>query len=118
MSKLSGSHLYIPKSSDNPYKAWQYDLMTVEEIFRSIRWYRFSLRSWHPNTRKWSEEARCGSRESAYQIMKALEPRHRDCFYVIVLMSLRGKDGREKPVVFSPSESYILSIIGKNEVRE
>jgi acyl transferase domain-containing protein len=71
-------------------------------------WYEYSLRALLPDGR-WYEIARCKSRESAYQILRALaksDPTH----FVIVHCTLAGKDGREKAVYCFPgSEQQILS---------
>lgn len=97
---------YAPYADENP---WRLDtFMNVDEWKEVTRWYDHSLRSLMPDGR-WYEYARCKSRDSAYQIMKALAARPGHGYYVIVQCTLVGKDGREKAVVFSGgSEQTIL----------
>ena len=97
-SSLHQTH-YAPKDENNP---WRVDTwMNTAEWKEVSRWYPFSLRSLLPDGR-WYEQARCKSRDSAYEAMKALaETRQRTTYFVIVQCTLVGNDGREKAVVFS-----------------
>ena len=98
---------YAPYDEKNPWKLDSF--LNADEWKEVSRWYSHSLRQLLPDGR-WYEYARCGSRDKAYQIMKALaaRPGHPE-YYVIVQCTLVGKDGREKAVVFSGgSEQMIL----------
>ena len=97
---------FAPKAEDNP---WRVDtFMNTDEWKEVSRWYPFSLRSLMPDGR-WYEQARCKSRDNAYQIMRALAGRPGHGYYVIVQCTLVGNDGREKAVVFSGgSEQTIM----------
>jgi hypothetical protein len=58
---------------------------------------------------RWFEESRSKSRDSAYQIMRALAVANPRRLFVLVQCTLVGKDGREKAVVCFPgSETSIL----------
>lgn len=83
--------------------------MNTAEWKEVSRWYPFSLRSLLPDGH-WYEQARCKSRDNAYEIMKALAETHQwRTYFVIVQCTLVGNDGREKAVVFSGgSEQTIL----------
>jgi len=98
---------YAPKADDNPWRVATF--MNTDEWKEVSRWYPFSLRSLMPDGR-WFEQARCKSRDSAYEIMRALSiARPRD-YFIIVQCTLVGNDGREKAVVVSGgSEQMILS---------
>lgn len=97
---------FAPKADDNP---WRVDtFMNTDEWKEVSRWYPFSLRSLMPDGR-WYEQARCKSRDNAYQIMRALAGSRRLDYFVIVQCTLVGNDGREKAVVCFPgSEQTIL----------
>jgi hypothetical protein len=98
---------YAPRDEKNPWGILD-TFMTVDEWKEVSRWYPFSLRSLMPDGR-WFEESRSKSRESAYQIMRALAAANPRRLFVIVQCTLVGKDGREKAVVCFPgSETSIL----------
>lgn len=97
--------LYIPRSNDNPYRPWEYQLITTEELMALLPFYKFSLRVWNGINKEWSELGRHGSREHAYQIMQALKAQNKSSYYVIVKCMRMGKEGREKPVVWSQGRS-------------
>jgi len=98
---------YPPRDDKNP---WRLDTwMNADEWKEVSRWYDHSLRSLMPDGR-WYEIARCKSRESAFQILRALAKSDPRAIFVIVHCSLVGKDGREKAVYCFPgSEQMILS---------
>lgn len=83
-------------AEDNP---WRTDTwMNAAEWKEVSRWYPFSLRSLMPDGR-WYEQARCKSRDNAYEIMKVLAgSRQRMTYFVIVQCTLVGNDSREKAV--------------------
>ena len=97
---------FAPKAEGNP---WRVDtFMNTDEWKEVSRWYPFSLRSLMPDGR-WYEQARCKSRDNAYQIMKVLAARPGRSYFVIVQCTLVGNDGREKAVVFAGgSEQTVL----------
>jgi len=66
--------------------------MTAEEWKEVSRWYDHSLRSLMLDGR-WYEHARCPSRESAYQMVRALTAQHPHDLSVIVHCTLVGKMG-------------------------
>ncbi len=90
---------YAPYDEHNPWKLDTF--MTPEEWKEVSRWYDYSLRSLMPDGR-WYEHARCKSRESAYQILRALAACNPHDLYVIIHCTLVGKDGREKAVYCFP----------------
>ena len=95
--------LYLPRGEDNPYRI-HLDLMTTQEWLAMLPWYSFSLRSLGTLTGKWYERARFRSRDDAYQMMRA-SPTFE---YMVVVQMLRmGKEGREKPILFSPAQAQI-----------
>jgi hypothetical protein len=97
---------YAPYDEKNPWKLDTF--MNADEWKEVSRWYDHSLRSLMPDGR-WYEHARCKSRDSAYEIMKALAARPGHGYYVIIHCTLVGKDGREKAVAFAGgSEQTIL----------
>jgi hypothetical protein len=97
---------YAPYAGENP---WRLDTwMNTDEWKEVSRWYPFSLRSLMPDGR-WFEQSRSKTRESAYQIMKALVVTRPRDYFVIVQCTLVGNDGREKAVVCFPgSENSLL----------
>lgn len=99
--------LYLPKGTDNPFRATNFEYMTTEELLALLPFYNYSLRGFIEVDARWTEEARCMNREDAYQMMKALKSRFPGRYYVIVQMLRLGKEGREKPVVFSDSRSSV-----------
>jgi len=103
---MSDQALYAPKAENNP---WRVDTwMNTDEWKEVSRWYPFSLRSLMPDGR-WLEQARCKSRDGAYQIMKALSAARPRDYFVIVQCTLVGNDGREKAIVCFPgSETSLL----------
>ena len=98
---------YAPYDDKNP---WRLDTwMHADEWKEVSRWYDHSLRSLMPDGR-WSECARCKSRESAYQMVCALAAREPHGLFVIIHCTLTGRDGREKAVYCFPgSEQTILA---------
>lgn len=99
--------LYAPRADDNP---WRVDLdlwNTTDEWKEFSRWYPFSLRSLMPDGR-WYEHSRSRSRDSAYQLMKALAATRPRDYFVIVQCTLIGKEGRERAVVFSGGSEQTL----------
>src|SRR5437660_10583739 len=103
---MAGQVQYAPKADDNP---WHVDtLMNADEWKEVSRWYPFSLRSLMPDGR-WYEQSRSKTRDSAYEIMKALAITRPRVYFVIVQCTLVGNDGREKAVVCFPgSETSLL----------
>ncbi len=92
--------MYAPRDEKNPWgilDTW----MNADEWKEVSRWYPFSLRSLMPEVR-WFEQARCKSRDSAYEIMKALAAARLRDYFVIVQRTLVGNGDREKAVVCFP----------------
>jgi hypothetical protein len=98
--------LYAPKAEDNPWRLD--DMKTLEERLQISLWYPFSVPSLIFDGR-WYENCRCSNRNDAYTIMKALaksEASFLHC-YIVVQFFRYGKEGREKAILFSPSENTI-----------
>lgn len=102
---MSKQVLYAPKAEDNPWRIETW--MNTDECKEVSRWYPFSLRSLMPDGR-WFEQSRSKTRESAYQIMKALVVTRPRDYFVIVQCTLVGNDGREKAVVCFPGNETSL----------
>jgi hypothetical protein len=82
-------------------------MKTTEEWLQIALWYPFSIRSLIERDRRWLEVAICSSRDNAYHVMKALERSHPDVYYVVVQKLRKGSEGREKAVLFAPSQRRV-----------
>ena len=98
--------LYLPRGEDNPYRI-HLDLMTTQEWLAMLPWYSFSLRVLLPLTGEWYEIARFRSRDHAYQMMRMMRASPTFEYMVVVQMLRVGKEGREKPILFSPAQAQI-----------
>jgi hypothetical protein len=97
--------MYAPKSDDNPYRLD--DMKTTEERLQIALWYPFSVRVLIELDGRWLEKAICSSRDNAYHVMKALAAQAPRSYYVVVQTMRLGKEGREKPILFSPGENAV-----------
>jgi hypothetical protein len=112
---------WSPRADDNPYHVRS--MLTNEEWLEISRWYPFSVRvlvvlkSGERTSAQWHEEARTSTWDKAKEIMQALvtASRGKDHLqgYVVMQCDRRGKEGREKPVLWSPSESSVLAALRK-----
>ena len=101
--------LWSPRDSKNPFLVES--LLTHEDWREIARWYPFSVRALLSQERevRWQEQARTRSWEQAKEAMTTLAHIHREHFHCWVVMKceLRGKEGREKPVLWYPSQSSV-----------
>ncbi len=106
---------WAPRADNNPYRAW--GMTTAQEWKEISRWYPFSVRVYvtttdHP---EWHEQARCSTWEKAREIMQLLGKAHeRDAHlpaWVVMKCSLVGKEGREKPILWYPSQGSVLAAL-------
>ena len=77
-------------------------------------WYPYSVRSLKYDGR-WYEVARCSNHDSAHHILKGLSLAHYsplNCYVVVQCIRL-GKEGREKAVLFLPSERRIKAVLAE-----
>jgi hypothetical protein len=56
---------------------------------------------------RWIEEAICSSRDHAYHVMRALSRANPDHYYIVVQTFRKGSEGREKAILFAPSENAV-----------
>ena len=103
--------LYVPKADDNPWRVL--DMKTTEERSQISLWYPFSVRSLIELDGRWLENAICSSRDNAYYVMKALSAKNYDSFYIVVQHFRYGKEGREKVILFAPSEIHVKHALAK-----
>ncbi len=103
--------LYAPKADDNPWRVD--DMKTTEERLQIALWYPFSVRSLIEIDGRWFEDAICSNRDKAYHVMKALSAQNRDDYYIVVQCLRLGKEGREKVILFAPSESQVKHALAK-----
>lgn len=108
---MSDQALYAPKADNNPWRVT--DMKTTEERLQIALWYPFSVRSLIQLDGRWFEEAICSNRDKAYHIMKALSAQNRDDCYTVVQHFRYGKEGREKVILFAPSESQVKHALAK-----
>ncbi len=107
---------WSPRDEHNPFRIWT--MMTSEEWLEVTRWYPFSVRVMvvlRGNDAEWHEEARASTWEKAKQIMQKLgqsmEGEKRIKGFVVMKCERRGKEGRERPVLWYPSEGIVRSRI-------
>lgn len=104
---MTETEQWSPRDDRNPYRVW--DLLTTEEWRRISRWYPFSVRVLATTVKpEWHERARCETWDQAREIMqllgKANEDKAHQPAWVVMKCSLVGKEGRERPVLWYPSE--------------
>jgi hypothetical protein len=102
---MNTPQMYAPKAEDNPWRV--NDMKTAEEWLQIALWYPFSVRSLIELDGRWLEVAICSSRDNAYHVMKSLEHSHPDVYYIVVQKLRKGSEGREKAVLFAPSERRV-----------
>jgi hypothetical protein len=103
---------WSPRDEKNPFRVWT--MMISEEWLEVTRWYPFSVRVLvvlRGNDAEWHEEARCKTWEKAKQIMQVLARSREGHVQTFVVMKCerRGKEGRERPVLWYPSEGIVRS---------
>ncbi len=100
---------WSPRDEKNPFRIWT--MMTSEEWLEVTRWYPFSVRvlvALRGNDAEWHEEARASTWEKAKEIMQALGSTS-EWTLVVMKCERRGKEGRERPVLWYPSEGIVRS---------
>ncbi len=102
---------YAPKDENNPWRVD--DMKTTGERLQIVLWYPFSVRSLIQIDGRWFEEAICSNRDKAYHVMKALSSQNWDHFYIVVQHFRYGKEGREKVILFAPSEIQVKQALAK-----
>lgn len=98
---------WSPRDDTNPYGIHTWT--TNEEWLEITRWYPFSVRLLLKGIHTgWFEQARVNSWDNAKEIMQSLHKTHG---YTLVVMKCerRGKEGRERPVLWAPSEGIVRS---------
>lgn len=109
---------WSPKDEKNPYRVWS--MMIAEEWLEITRWYPFSVRALivlgqnnASRSVEWHEQARTGTWEKAKEIMRTLgaarEGEAHVQGFVVMKCERRGKEGRERPVLWYPSQGELLS---------
>lgn len=110
---MSKTEQWSPRDDRNPYRVW--DLLTVEEWRQISRWYPFSMRVLATTSKpEWRERARCETWDQAREIMQLLAQANKKTYlpaWVVMKCSLVGKEGRERPVLWYPSQGSALAAI-------
>jgi ribosomal protein L39E len=114
---------WAPRAYDNPYRVW--GMTTAEEWKQISRWYPFSVRVLVTTTNRpeWREQARCSTWQQAREVMQLLGKAHeKDAHlpaWVVMKCELRGKDGRERPVLWYPAQGSVLyTLRSTGKIRE
>jgi hypothetical protein len=101
--------LWSPRDPENPFRIACYTL--TDEAWREIaRWYPFSVRLLiQSDGAIWQEQARTRSWDQAKEAMNTLAQLHPEpsASWVVMKCELRGKEGREKPVLWYPGQSSV-----------
>lgn len=103
--------LWSPHDGNNPFRVES--PLSNEEWREIARWYPFSLRAlaiMHGEDAMWHEEARTRTWEQAKEAMQTLAEakRHKGWLaWVVMKCELRGKEGREKPVLWYPGPGSV-----------
>jgi hypothetical protein len=101
--------LWSPRDPENPFRIDCRSL--TDEAWREIaRWYPFSVRVFiQSDTAPWQEQARTHSWDQAKEAMNTLAQLHHESsgYWVVMKCELRGKEGREKPVLWYPGQSSV-----------
>ena len=99
---------WSPRDEANPFRVLSFK--TNEEWLEISRWYPFSVRVLVTTTAipQWHEQARTATWDQAQEIIKAMGHSHHDTrwlpAWVVMKCERRGKEGREHPVLWYPSE--------------
>lgn len=115
---MSEQESWSPRDPKNPYRDTIGVWNTNEEWLEMARWYHFSVRVLivpsSGGKAEWHEKARCKSWDDAKQIMELLgksnDGNHRQG-WVVMKLERRGKEGREKPVLFFPGRGSVLTTL-------
>lgn len=101
--------LWSPRDPDNPFRIDCSSL--TDAAWREIaRWYPFSVRVFiQGDIAPWQEQARTSSWGQAKEAMNTLAQLHPEpsACWIVMKCELRGKQGREKPVLWYPSQSSV-----------
>jgi hypothetical protein len=103
--------LWSPCDANNPF--WVESGLTIEEWRELARWYPFSVRVLviEGKEARWHEEARTHSWEQARDAMQArasaLRQQNWGLSLVVMKCELRGREGREKPVLWYPGPGSV-----------
>jgi hypothetical protein len=108
---MSEQAMYVPQAENNPWRID--DMKTTEERLQIALWYPFSVRSLIQIDGRWFEEAICSNRDKAYHLMKALSAQNPQHSYTVVQLFRYGKEGREKVILFAPSQSQVKEALAK-----
>jgi hypothetical protein len=102
--------LWSPHDLENPFRV---ESQLTNEAWRVLaRWYPFSVRvlNVQGSGAIWQEQARTYTWNEAKEAMQTLAKLHREksqeC-WVVMKCELRGRDGREKPVLWYPGQSSV-----------
>ncbi len=107
--------LWSPRDENNPFRVESE--LTNEEWREIARWYPFSLRVLvviQGGDATWHEEARTRTWEQAKEAMQTLAEakHHKDWLaWVVMKCELRGKEGREKPVLWNPGPGSVQATL-------
>lgn len=108
---------WSPRDEKNPYRDSLSMWNTNEEWLEIARWYKFSIRVLvvMKSGAEWHEQARTDSWDNAKEIMqllgKANSSKERLQGWVVMKLERRGKEGREKPVMFYPGRGSVLTTL-------
>lgn len=107
---------WLPRDEKNPFKIWH--LKTDEELKAITQWYDLSVRvlSKVGNKVEWLEIARSSSWGATKDIINALG-KTTGKYYVVMKCTRDGKEGREKPVLWYPSEGSVRAAM-KQEAKD
>lgn len=103
--------LWSPRDGENPFRIESH--LTTEEWREIARWYPFSIRVLQlskSGNAQWQEQARTYSWANAKAAMNTLASRNREksrLCWVVMKCERRGKEGREKPILFFPSKNDV-----------
>lgn len=100
--------LWSPRDPENPFRI---EHTRTDEAWKEIaRWYPFSVRLLRENNAVlWQEQARTRSWNEAKEAMTTLAQLHLEpsACWVVMKCELRGKEGREKPVLWYPGQGSV-----------
>jgi hypothetical protein len=105
--------LWSPRDPENPFRIECGTL--TDEVWRKIaRWYPFSVRvlDRQNSVTSWQEQARTHSWKESKEAMTTLaDLRPEPSYWVVMKCELRGKEGREKPTLWYPSQGSVLAAL-------
>jgi hypothetical protein len=100
-----------PRDERNPFRVPL--PMLSDEWLEITRWYPFSVRVLVTLNQKieWHEAARTTSLESAQKIMEAIAITNQSKGFVVIHCRRLGKEGREGPVLYHPSQESLFAFL-------